>query len=193
MKTCPRWVPGQFTFTRQIEPALTCLHQPETTTSNAPRQTDWPSTLRHRITSKDSTDTFIEQVQFTDSSGKARRKRIVYQYMQMNNPIDFQTALWVTKRFCTWLTANPFSDKASPLLGNRRDQKNDRFASVVKLSIIRGRTSINWPSNNRDQQTRILSECDLFPLRQVSNLTNHPCLTSSCYEPIRNGFFPKHW
>jgi hypothetical protein len=65
---------------------------------------DWPSTLRYWITSKDSTDTFIEQVEFTqiptDSSGKARRKRIVYRYMLMkkrivyrymlmNNPIDF--------------------------------------------------------------------------------------------------------
>jgi hypothetical protein len=40
-------------------------------------------------TSKDTTDTFIEQEQFTDSSGKAHSKRIVYRYMLMNNPIDF--------------------------------------------------------------------------------------------------------
>jgi hypothetical protein len=55
----------------------------------------------------------------------------------------------VTNRFRTWLTANPFSDKSSPypLLGNRRDQKNDIFGSVIKLSIVRGRTGINWPSN----------------------------------------------
>jgi hypothetical protein len=54
--------------------------------------------LSHRITSKDSTDTFIEQIPLlnrynsqipTDSSGKARRKQIVYRYMLMNNPIDF--------------------------------------------------------------------------------------------------------
>jgi hypothetical protein len=45
---------------------------------------------KYRITSKDSTDTFIEQVQIpTDSSGMARKKRIVYRYMLMNNPIDF--------------------------------------------------------------------------------------------------------
>jgi hypothetical protein len=45
----------------------------------------------------------------------------------------------VTKHFHTWHTANPFSDKASlyPLLGNRRDQKNDILGSVAKLSIIR--------------------------------------------------------
>jgi hypothetical protein len=37
--------------------------------------------IPNRITYKDSTsDTFIEQVHFTDSSGKARRKRIVYRY-----------------------------------------------------------------------------------------------------------------
>jgi hypothetical protein len=105
-------------------------------------QTDWPSTLHYRITSKDSTDTFIEQVQFqvqfTDSSGKARRKRIVYWYM-LNEQSD---------RFL----ARPLSDKAlplphvtysqpiqrqgqpCPLLGNRHDQKNDTFRSVVKLS-----------------------------------------------------------
>jgi hypothetical protein len=70
-------------------------------------QTDWPSALRHRITSKDATDTFIEQVELTDapdSSGKARRKRIVYRYMYMlmNNLIDFYPALWVTNPFPTW-------------------------------------------------------------------------------------------
>jgi hypothetical protein len=42
-----------------------------------------------------------------------------------------------------------------PLLGNRRDQKNDIFGSVVKLSIVRGRTSTNWPSNSRVLQAEI--------------------------------------
>jgi hypothetical protein len=56
--------------------------------------------LRYRIASKDSTDAFIEQVQFTVSSGKARRKRIVYRYMLMNNPIRF--------------LARPLSDKTFP-------------------------------------------------------------------------------
>jgi hypothetical protein len=45
------------------------------------RQTDWPSTLGYRITFKDSTDTIIQHKYSsqipTDSSGKARRKRIV--------------------------------------------------------------------------------------------------------------------
>jgi hypothetical protein len=76
-------------------------------------QTDWPWSLRYRITSKNSTDTFIEQVQFTDSSEKARRKRIVYRYVLMNNPMDFQPTLWVTKPFSTWPSTHPFSDKAS--------------------------------------------------------------------------------
>jgi hypothetical protein len=38
------------------------------------KPTAWPSTLSYRITSKDSTDTFIEQ--------EARKKQIVYRYMQ---------------------------------------------------------------------------------------------------------------
>jgi hypothetical protein len=38
-------------------------------------------------------------------------------------------------------------------------QKNDIFRSVVKLSIVRGRTSINWPSNNcADRITKFVTD-----------------------------------
>jgi hypothetical protein len=56
--------------------------------------------LRYRITSKDATDTFIEQVQFTDSFGKARRKQIVYRY----NADEQSDRLF----------ARPLSDKSLP-------------------------------------------------------------------------------
>jgi hypothetical protein len=59
--------------------------------------------VHHRKTSKDSTDTFIEQVQFTDSSRKACRKRIVYLsvYMHSNEHSDR-------------LLDRPLSDKTLP-------------------------------------------------------------------------------
>jgi hypothetical protein len=66
-------------------------------------QTDWPSTLRHRITSKDSTDTFIEQVLFTDShrffrKGSQKANCLsVYAHEQCDRPL-----------------ARPLSDKYLP-------------------------------------------------------------------------------
>jgi hypothetical protein len=99
----------------------------------------------------DSTDTIIEQVQFTDSHiffWKGSQKAncwSVYANEQSDTLLDRP---WMTKRFRTWLTANPFSDKASPypLFGDRRDQNNAIFG------VGRGRTSINWPSNSREEE-----------------------------------------
>jgi hypothetical protein len=61
----------------------------------------------------------------------------------------------VTKLFGTWLTANPINDKVSPypLFGNRLIRIMPYLGSVVKLSMVRGRTSINWPSNSREEST----------------------------------------
>jgi hypothetical protein len=64
----------------------------------------------------------------TDSSGKARRKRIVYWYMLMNNPIRLLAPLWVTNPFPTWPSTYPFSDKASP----------------YSLLCIRQITNVSW-------------------------------------------------
>jgi hypothetical protein len=80
-------------------------------------QTDWPSTLRYRITSKDSTDTFIEQVQFTDfhrffwkGSQKANCLSV---YANEQSDILLARPL-IDRSFPTWPSTHPFSDKASP-------------------------------------------------------------------------------
>jgi hypothetical protein len=69
-------------------------------------QTDWPWTLRHRITSKDSTNTFIEQEQFTDFSVKARRKRIIYRYYA-NEQSDRLLACPLSDKSLPHMTFNP--------------------------------------------------------------------------------------
>jgi hypothetical protein len=82
-------------------------------------QTDWPSTLRYRITPKDSTDTFIEQVQFTDSQffWKGSQKLwIVCQYMQMGqSDKTFSPHFEWQIPSPPWPSTHPFSDMASPL------------------------------------------------------------------------------
>jgi hypothetical protein len=79
--------------------------------------TDWLSMLHYRITSKDSTDTFIEQVQFKDSH------RFFWKWLQKANCLsvyaneqsDRLLARPLSdKSLPTWPSTHPFSDKASP-------------------------------------------------------------------------------
>jgi hypothetical protein len=70
-------------------------------------KTNWPSTLHvsHRITFKDSTDTFLEQVQFTDShrffwKGSQKVNCLSVYANEQSNPIR--------------LLARPLSDKSLP-------------------------------------------------------------------------------
>jgi hypothetical protein len=115
-------------------------------------QTDWPSTLGYRTTFKDSTDTIIQQVQFTDSSGKARRKRTVdRQYANeqsdtlLDRPLSDKVLPHVTY-------SQPIQLRSAHILCLATDviRISPYLGSVVKLSIFRGRTCINWPSNSRD-------------------------------------------
>jgi hypothetical protein len=104
-------------------------------------QTDWPSTFGNRITFKDSTDSISHYNRYssqipTDSSGKARRKRILLIYANEQSDILFDWPLSDKAHRHVTYTANPLSygqpisfvwQHTLPYLG-----------SVVKLYIVRG-------------------------------------------------------
>jgi hypothetical protein len=106
-------------------------------------QTDWPSTLRYRITSKDSTDhTFIEQVQFTDSH------RFFWKGSQKANCLSVYANEQSDR-----LLARPLGDKSLPhVIFNPPLQWQSQpipfamhytlpiYVGIVKLSIVRGST-----------------------------------------------------
>jgi hypothetical protein len=73
----------------------------------------WPSTLRYRKTSKDSTDTFIEQVQFTDS----------HRFFWKGSP----------KANCLSVYANEQSDRllARPLRKGHENKTGFKFATFI--------------------------------------------------------------
>jgi hypothetical protein len=101
-------------------------------------QTDWPSTFGNIITFKDSTDT-SSQIP-TDSSGKARRKRIL---LIGTRPLSDKALPHVTY-------SQPIQLRSAHILCLATDviRIKPYLGSVVKLSIVRRRTSINWPSNS---------------------------------------------
>jgi hypothetical protein len=120
-------------------------------------QTDWPSTLNQRITSKDSTDTFIEQAQFTEShrffwKGSQKANCLsVYANEQSNRLL----ARPLSDKSLPHVTFNPpiqWQSQPIPLVMHYTGQI---YVGIVKLSIVRGRSSINLPtiSNSREMGT----------------------------------------
>jgi hypothetical protein len=93
------------------------------------------------------------QVQFIDSSGKARRKRIVYRYAneqheQSDRLLDHPLS---DKALTHVIYSQPIQRQGQPISFVRQQTYNDIFWLVVKLiSIVRERTSINWPSSSRE-------------------------------------------
>jgi hypothetical protein len=112
--------------------------------------TDWPSTFGNRITFKHS----IEQIQFTDSHRffwkGSQKVNIVDRYANeqsdtlLERPLSDKTLLYVTY-------SQPIQLRSAHILCLATDVIRiiPYLGSVVKLSIIRGRISINWPSNSR--------------------------------------------
>jgi hypothetical protein len=86
----------------------------------------------------------------TDSSGKARRKRIVYRYA--NEQSDR-------------LLARPLNDKSLPHSVTKPAHTfcyAEIYVGIVKLSIVRGRTSINLPSNSRALDMYHFATLDMY-------------------------------
>jgi hypothetical protein len=114
-------------------------------------QTNWPSMLSHRITSKDSTDTFIEQAVhrfFWKGSQKAN-----YLSVYANEQSDRLLARPLSDKSLPHVTFNPpvqWQSQPIPFVVNYNWQI---YVGIVKLSIVRGRTSINLPSNSHVLKT----------------------------------------
>jgi hypothetical protein len=104
----------------------------------------------------------------------------------------------VTKPFRTWPSTHPFSDKASPypLLCIRRmtdlgwfftfggSRMQCQINCIIKLSIIRGRTSINRPSNSRALHIHIQKRHTPGRIGSFPKLNIKPCymtLTWRCW------------
>jgi hypothetical protein len=114
-------------------------------------QIDWPSTLRYRITSKYSTDTFIEQVQtgtihrfFWKASQKANCLSVYYANEQSDRllyrPLSDKALPHVTY-------SQAIQRQGQPILFVRQQTWSEKWhiwVGIVKLSIVRGRTSKNW-------------------------------------------------
>jgi hypothetical protein len=145
-------------------------------------QTDWPSTLRNRETSKDSTDAFIEQAQFTDSSGKGSQNANCLSVYANEQP-DRLLARPLTDKTIPQVTFNPPVQwqQGQPIPFVMLQKNGSRH---VPYEFLTRSQSVQDTFQSRSQWFQTRSRCllDTFPMSSW-NVPN-PFQTRSTCVPV---------